>query len=73
MKSAAVRDVERLAVLLDERYYYDGNGYLRSARYYGHGMSDVRLLFHTLNQAKEELALVVMENEKLYGSLLELI
>ena len=73
VKSAAVRDVERLAVLLDERYYYDGNGYLRSARYYGHSMSDVRLLFHTLNQAKEELALVVMENEKLYSSLLELI
>lgn len=73
MKSAAVRDTKRLVVLLDGRYYYDGKGYLRSSRHPKQGMADVRKLFHMLNQAKEELALVVMDNEKLYGALLELV
>ena len=36
-------------------------------------MSDVRRLFHILNQAKERLVLVVMRNEKVYEVLLELV
>ena len=73
IKSMAVRDAERLAVVLDERYYYDEKGYLRSERVGEQEMSDVRRLFHVLNQAKERLVLVVVRNEKVYEVLLELV
>ena len=66
-------DAERLAVVLDERYYYDEKGYLRYERVGKQEMSDVRRLFHVLNQAKERLVLVVMRNEKVYEVLLELV
>lgn len=67
------KHVERLAVLLDDRYYYDEEGYLRSRTHTEKEMSDVRKLFHHLNQAKENLALVMLENEKVYGRLLNLL
>ena len=60
-------DVERLVVLLDERYFYDEAGYLRS------GNRSVRRLFHRLNQAKEELAFVVKKNEAVYSVILGLL
>ena len=60
-------DVERLVVLLDDRYFYDETGYLRS------GNRSVRRLFHRLNQAKEELAFVVKKNEAVYSVILGLL
>lgn len=60
-------DVDRLVVLLDERYFYDETGYLRSAD------RSVRKLFHRLNQAKEELAFVVKANEAVYAVVLGLL
>ena len=60
-------DVDRLVVLLDDRYFYDETGYLRSED------RSVRRLFHRLNQAKEELAFVVKENEAVYAVLLGLL
>ena len=60
-------DVDRLVVLLDDRYFYDETGYLRSED------RSVRRLFHRLNQAKEELAFVVKENEAGYAVLLGLL
>lgn len=52
---------------MDDRYYYDEKGYLRSEQ------RDVRKLFHQLSRAKEELALVVKENETVYTVLLNLL
>ena len=57
---------------LDERYYYDEDQYLRSRNPMQNGQSEVRRLFHLLNQAKENLAFVVKENETLYGILLDM-
>ena len=68
----AVRAEEKIVVLLDEQYYYDENGYLRSWCSTG-GYSNVRSLFHLLNQAKESLALVVRENMAVYEVLLEIL
>lgn len=51
-----------LVVCLDTRYYYDADRYLRSRNRGVNGESEVRLLFHRLNLAKEELAVVVKEN-----------
>lgn len=64
---------EYLAVVLDDRYYYDKEGYLRSSTQVRKEMSDVRKLFHYLNQAKESLALVILKNEEVYGRLLNLL
>ena len=68
----AVRDTEQMVVMLDERYYYDEDQYLRSRNPMQNGQSEVRRLFHLLNQAKENLAFVVKENETLYGILLDM-
>lgn len=66
IQSRHTREVDRMVRRLDGRYYYDEMGYLRSTE------RDVRRLFYQLSEAKEELALVVMGNEKLYGTLLNL-
>ena len=68
----AVLDTEKMVVMLDERYYYDEDQYLRSRNPMQNGQSEVRRLFHLLNQAKENLAFVVKENETLYGILLDM-
>ena len=69
----AVRDIKRLVIILDERYYYDQNRYLRSKYLNKEGSSDVRNLFHWLNQAKEELSIIVRENTYVYETLLTLL
>ena len=69
----AVRDIKRLVIILDERYYYDQNRYLRSKYLNKEGRSDVRNLFHQLNQAKEELSIIVRENTYVYETLLTLL
>lgn len=83
--NSAVRDVSRLVVVLDERYYYDGNGYLRARKICEDAYettctttcrdskSDVRGLFHQLNQAKEKLAIVIKDNPSVYDTILNLL
>ena len=68
----AVRDTERMVVTLDDRYYYDEELYLRSMHPIQNGQSEVRRLFHLLNQAKENLSFVVKGNETVYGILLDM-
>ena len=58
---------DRLAMVLDQRYFYDRQNYLRSDD------RSVRRLFHQLNGAKEELLLVVKQNEPFYAVLLDLL
>ena len=67
-----MRDAEKIVVLLDEQYYYDEKGYLRS-RCSAKKYSSVRKLFHLLNQAKESLALVVRENMAVYEVMMEIL
>ena len=70
--STAVRDTEQMVVVLDERYYYDDELYFRSIHPMRNGQSEVRSLFHLLNQAKENLTFVVKGNETVYGILLDM-
>ena len=72
LDAQAVRDEEKIVVLLDEQYYYDEKGYLRFMCSSEKDFS-VRRLFHLLNQAKESLALVVKENMEVYEVLLEIL
>ncbi|MBU5481585.1 AAA family ATPase [Blautia sp. MSJ-19] len=73
VNSMALRDTERLVVLLDERYYYDEAGYLRTSDHKSGKMSDVRILFHQLNRAKENLALIIKNNAAVYEKILDLL
>ena len=73
LKMQAVRDMDKIVLLLDERYYYDEEGYLRAACFMKNGSSYVRKIFHRLNHAKESIALVVKNNEKVYNTLLDLL
>ena len=66
-------NAEYLAVVLNDRYYYDEEGYLRLSTQARKEMSDVRKLFHDLNQAKESLALIILGNKEVYGRLLNLL
>ena len=68
----AVRDTEKMVVVLDDRYYYDDDQYLRSRNSMQNGQSEVRKLFHLLNQAKENLVFVIKGNEAVYGILLDM-
>lgn len=73
LEALAVRDIEQIVVLLDERYYYNERGYLRAVCRDANGNSYVRTLFHKLNQAKEKIAFVIKNNEQVYGNLLDLL
>ena len=72
-ETAAVRDAERLVLILDASYYYDEKGYLRALNSVNNEKSQVRNLFHQLNQAKEKIALIVKNNETVYENMLELL
>lgn len=77
IRAQAVRDTERLVVQIDSDYYYDEKGYLRFKNPDKNSPDfekfQVRSLFHRLNQAKNSLAFVVLENEAVYAVLLELL
>ena len=68
----AICDTVKMVVVLDERYYYDDELYFRSIHPMRNGQSEVRSLFHLLNQAKENLTFVVKGNEMVYGILLDM-
>ena len=63
----------QLVFIIDERYYYDEKGYLREQRQKQQKPTAVRTLFHRLNEAREEFAIIVKRNEAVYEVLLELL
>ena len=67
------KEAERLIMVLDDSYYYDSNGYLRTTVCKEKGKQDVRSLFHQLNQAKERLALIIEKNKEVYEKMLNLL
>ena len=84
-QNPAMRDVNRLVAVLDEQYYYDKDGYLRAGKISEASYeitrittsegrkSNVRLLFHQLNQAKEKLAIVIKDNPSVYDTILDIL
>ena len=64
---------DQLVFIIDERYYYDEKGYLREQRQNQQEPTAVRMLFHRLNEAREEFAIIVKGNEAVYEVLLELL
>ena len=64
---------DQLVFIMDERYYYDEKGYLREQRQKQQKQTAVRALFHRLNEAREEFAIIVKGNEAVYEVLLDLL
>ena len=64
---------DQLVFIMDERYYYDEKGYLREQRQKQQKPTAVRALFHRLNEAREEFAIIVKGNEAVYEVLLDLL
>ena len=64
---------DQLVFIIDERYYYDEKGYLREQRQKQQKPTAVRMLFHRLNEAREEFAIIVKRNEAVYEVLLDLL
>ena len=64
---------DQLVFIIDERYYYDEKGYLLEQRQKQQKPTAVRMLFHRLNEAREEFAIIVKRNEAVYEVLLELL
>lgn len=66
--------VDSLVVVMDDHYYYDEEGYLRSLEVKDNlDVFNVRSLFHYLNQAKERLAIVVKGNPDVYAGLMNVL
>ena len=64
---------DQLVFIIDERYYYDEKGYLREQRQKQQKPTEVRMLFHRLNEARDEFAIIVKGNEAVYEVLLDLL
>ena len=60
------KETEQLVMVLDDAYYYDEKGYIRTNVCKEEGKQEVRSLFHQLNQAKERLTLIIEKNEEVY-------
>ena len=63
-------EYEKVAMVLDEDFYYDDD-YLRSRE--NHGKRRVVNVFHGLSRGKEALAVVVKNNEELIENILSIV
>lgn len=69
---ATCKEFDRVVMVIDDRFYYDEEGYLR-VRTEAKGESPVRVLFHGLSRAKNRLAIVVENNQAVFGEILSVL
>lgn len=67
VSEATSREFEKVLMVVDATFYYDENGFLRSAK---SGDGRVRHLYHGLNRAKNKIALIVIGNIDVFDRLL---
>ena len=67
------KETEQLVMVLDDAYYYDEKGYLRTNVCKVEGYQEVSCLFHQLNQVKERLILIIEKIEEVYEKMLNLL
>lgn len=70
---AASGAYEKVLMVLDDSFYYDEQGYLRSIYRREGKDSPVRNLFNGLSRAKEKLAVIVLNNEAVLNTLLTIV
>ena len=68
---ATCKEFDRVVMLLDETFYYDEDGYLRSID----TVKDdrVRNVYHGLGRAKKKIALIVKENGQVFDGILDVL
>ncbi len=68
---ASCKEFEKIVMMIDESFSYDENGYLRDIRHNKTNKeSVVRKLFHSLNRAQKNIAVVVKGNESVFYRIL---
>ncbi len=69
--AATCKEFDKIVMMIDDSFYYDEEGYLRDKRDRASGQeSIVRSLFHGLNRAKNQIAVVVKGNESVFYRIL---
>lgn len=69
IRQATSREFDKVIMMLDRSFYYDDNGYLRSTE---PGDGKIRHLYHGLNRAKKNIAVIVQGNESVFDTILAL-
>ncbi len=67
------REYDKVLIPLDNNFYYDNNGKLSSSYSEYYPYIEGSLLFESLTRVKKELTLVVIDNERLYKTILEIL
>ena len=71
---ATCREFEKVVMVINKDFYYDKEGRLRSTEESNRGgESPVRLLFHGLSRAKSKLAVIIMDNETVFETVLKIV
>lgn len=72
-KEASGMEFDRVAMLLDDTFWYDESGCLRSRTVPDTKDSAVRNLYHGLNRAKKAISLVILKNNEVFHRLMYMI
>lgn len=72
VSKAICKEYPRVTMLIDSSFYYDESRFLRSETQ-NRQDSKVRNLFHGLSRAKEQIAIIVENNELVFDTLLSII
>ena len=67
VREATSREFDHVVMMIDCSFYYDENGYLRSTM---PGDGRIRHLYHGLNRAKKNIALIVQGNMPVFDAIL---
>lgn len=70
--SASGKEFDRIVMVIDETFYYDAGGYLRSRGTDGEH-SGVRDLFHGLSRAQNKIAVLIKDNMDLMREVMNLL
>lgn len=72
--SETCKEYDKVVMVIDNRFFYDEQGFLRAeANEAENSFPKVRNLFHGLNRAKAQIAIVVKENENVLETLLSIV
>lgn len=69
---ATSKEYAKVVMIMDETFYYDGSGWLRSRENASHRYN-VKNLFHGLNRAKDKLKLIIFKNESVLKNVLSIL
>lgn len=72
-EAATCKEFDKVVMVMDASFWYDEKGYLRYEGHRANTDSGVRNLFHGLSRAKEGVALLIIQNEPVFETLLSIV